>query len=83
MVNEYHIYAMDLATEQELADIAKMAFTVNDVLRNYLKDLNIDLIDFKIEFGRTSDGDVYKRQVHDGGRADDHRRGGGGGRRNR
>ena len=58
MVNEYHIYAMDLATEQELADIAKMAFTVNDVLRNYLKDLNIDLIDFKIEFGRTSDGTV-------------------------
>ena len=58
MVNEYHIYAMDLATEQELADIAKMAFTVNDALRNYLKDLNIDLIDFKIEFGRTSDGTV-------------------------
>lgn len=58
MVNEYHIYAMDLATEQELADIAKMAFTINDVLRNYLKDLNIDLIDFKIEFGRTSDGTV-------------------------
>ena len=58
MVNEYHIYAMELATEQELADIAKMAFTVNDVLRSYLKDLNIDLIDFKIEFGRTSDGAV-------------------------
>jgi phosphoribosylaminoimidazole-succinocarboxamide synthase len=52
MVNEYHIYAMDLATPQEIKTISEMSFKVNDILRAYLKDLKIDLIDFKLEFGR-------------------------------
>ncbi len=52
MVNEYHIFAMDLATPQEIKIISDMSFKVNDILRTYLKDLKIDLIDFKLEFGR-------------------------------
>lgn len=55
-INEYHIYALDLATADELALIAKYAFGVNDILSAYLADLGIELIDFKLEFGRTSDG---------------------------
>lgn len=58
MVNEYHIKALCLATEEELALIAGYSFKINDFLRNYLKDIHIDLIDFKIEFGRTSDGTI-------------------------
>lgn len=52
MVNEHHIYAMELATEEEMSRIVDMSFKVNQILLNYLRDLNIELIDFKLEFGR-------------------------------
>lgn len=52
MINDYHALAMNLATAEELETIKKISFAVNDALRAYLKDINIDLIDFKLEFGR-------------------------------
>ena len=52
MINDYHIKAMDLASEQELKTIAEMSFKINDILTQYLKTMNIELIDFKLEFGR-------------------------------
>ncbi len=52
MINDYHALAMNLATAEELETIKKISFAVNDILRAYLKDINIDLIDFKLEFGR-------------------------------
>jgi len=58
MVNEYHIDAMGWATPNELKLIAQYALKINDYLRTYLKDLNIELIDFKLEFGKTSDGTI-------------------------
>ncbi|HPF88711.1 MAG TPA: phosphoribosylaminoimidazolesuccinocarboxamide synthase [Candidatus Limiplasma sp.] len=58
MVNRYHIDAMGWATEEEMKLISDYALRVNDALREYLKDLNIDLIDFKLEFGRLEDGTI-------------------------
>ena len=58
MVNEYHILAMEYATKEELDLISGYALKVNDVLSTYLKDLNIELIDFKLEFGRLADGTI-------------------------
>ncbi len=58
MVNEYHIDAMGWAAKEEVALIANYALKVNDVLSAYLKDLNIELIDFKLEFGKTTDGQI-------------------------
>lgn len=58
MINQYHIAALGLCSEEELEQIAKMAFHVNDFLTKHLKTVNIELIDFKIEFGRTSTGEV-------------------------
>lgn len=58
MVNQYHIAALGLATEDELKLIADYSFKINDILSDYLRDLKIELIDFKIEFGRTSDGTI-------------------------
>ena len=58
MVNEYHILAMGWATEEEMKQIADYSFKVNEVLSAYLKESNIELIDFKLEFGRTSDGQI-------------------------
>ncbi len=57
MINDYHIAALDLATQEEMEKIAKYSFMVNDIMREYLKDLNITLIDFKLEYGRF-DGDI-------------------------
>ena len=56
LVNEYHIFALGLATEEELKTISDYALTVDRILAEYLKDLNIELIDFKLEFGKTPDG---------------------------
>lgn len=58
MVNEYHILAMEFATKEEIDLIAKYSFKINEVLSNYLKDVNIELIDFKLEFGKTADGQI-------------------------
>ena len=58
MVNEYHIMAMEYCTKEELDLIASYALKVNEVLTAYLKDLNIELIDFKLEFGKTTDGTI-------------------------
>ena len=58
MVNEYHILAMEYCTEEELKRISQYALKVNEVLSAYLKDLGIELIDFKLEFGKTADGTI-------------------------
>ena len=58
MVNDYHILAMGYATEAELDTIKDYALRINDFLSNYLKDLNIELVDFKLEFGKTPDGTI-------------------------
>lgn len=56
MVNEYHIAAMGWVSKPELDKIAAYALKINDLLCKYFKGLNIDLVDFKLEFGVTSDG---------------------------
>lgn len=58
MVNEYHIAALELATKKELETIADYSFRINDFLSSYLLGAGIELVDFKLEFGRTSDGTV-------------------------
>ena len=58
MVNEYHILAMGWATREELDQIAAYSFKINDVLTEYLKEAGIELIDFKLEFGRTKEGQI-------------------------
>ena len=58
MVNDYHILAMGFATEEELKLISDYSLKINKILSDYLKDVNIELIDFKLEFGKTSDGTI-------------------------
>lgn len=58
LINEYHIQALKLATKEEVATIKEMAFKVNEVMKAFFKERNVDLVDFKLEFGKTSDGTI-------------------------
>lgn len=58
LINEYHIQALKLATLEEVDTIKKMAFKVNDVMKAFFAQRNVDLVDFKLEFGKTSDGTI-------------------------
>ncbi len=57
LINEYHIRALKFATDDEMKKISAMAFKINDLLKKFFLQLNIELIDFKIELGR------YKGEV--------------------
>ena len=57
-INDYYALGLGLATKEEIDTIAKYAFMVNDFMVKFFKEKNVDLIDFKIEFGRTSDGTI-------------------------
>ncbi len=58
LINSYHALALGLATEAEIEEIKRLAFKVNDVMKDFFKKVNVDLIDFKLEFGRLSDGTI-------------------------
>lgn len=57
MINEYHIAAIDLATEAQVEAIKKYALKINDILKAFFLERELKLIDFKLEFG------VFKDQV--------------------
>ncbi len=57
-INDYYALALNLATQEEIDVISKYAFVVNEVMGEYFDTLGLTLIDFKIEFGKTSDGTV-------------------------
>ncbi len=57
IVNEYHILAAGLATKEEIDKISEMALKINEVMLDFFRSVNIDLIDFKLEFGRYK-GDI-------------------------
>lgn len=57
ILNEYHILSINLATKEEIDKLAAMALKINEILTEYFKKLGIDLIDFKLEFGRFK-GDI-------------------------
>lgn len=57
LVNDYHIKAMGIATEEQVATMEKYALQINKILSDYLASKKIELIDFKLEFG------VYKGEI--------------------
>jgi len=58
MINDSHIIAMELATAKEIETIRDMTYKINDILKPYFFEKGINLIDFKIEFGKTNDGQI-------------------------
>lgn len=57
MINDYHIFAMELATEDQVEKIKDYALKINEILKKFFLERNIRLIDFKLEFG-LYDGEV-------------------------
>ena len=58
LINQYHAIALKLATKEEIERIKELAFKVNEEMKAFFKGLNVDLVDFKLEFGRLSDGTI-------------------------
>lgn len=58
LLNDFHVRALQLATEDEMQHILATAMRINLILMDYLKARNIKLVDFKLEFGRTADGRI-------------------------
>ena len=58
LMDEYHAIAMKLATKEEIATIKKYAFGVNEQLKAFWAECGVTLVDFKLEFGKLSDGTI-------------------------
>jgi len=58
LINDYHAIAMKLATKEEIETIREMTFKINDILKEFFLEKGINLVDFKIEFGKTADGQI-------------------------
>ena len=58
LLNTSHALALKLATEEELAAIRSMALRINGLLREFWSGCGVTLVDFKLEFGRLSDGTI-------------------------
>lgn len=63
MINEYHIKALDLATDEEIKQISDMAFKVNELLKDYFLKIGIRLVDFKLEFGKCKEGIILADEI--------------------
>ncbi len=63
LINTYHALALDLASEAEIAEIERLAFAVNDALIAYFETIDIELVDFKLEFGRYHDTIVLADEI--------------------
>ena len=51
-INSYYIRALNIATDAEMEQVKNYSFQINDILKSYLDGFGIELIDFKLEFGR-------------------------------
>ena len=58
LINDSHIIALGVATEEELGQIRALAYGVNDALKEFFSGIGVKLIDFKIEAGRLPDGTI-------------------------
>lgn len=58
LLNEYHALALKLATKEEIETIKKYSFAINEELKAFWKECGVTLVDFKLEFGRLSNGTI-------------------------
>lgn len=59
MINEYHIRSFGWASDEDISEMKELSYKVNTILTDLFAAANIILVDFKLEFGRFSDGKMY------------------------
>ncbi len=63
LINEYHIRALNIATDKEMALISSQALQINQQLTKFFLNLKIELIDFKLEFGRVGQDIILADEI--------------------
>ena len=63
MINDYMALAVGISTQEEIDEITRLAFAVNEELKSIFAAVDIELIDFKLEFGRFQDGIVLADEI--------------------
>ncbi|MDR2153011.1 MAG: phosphoribosylaminoimidazolesuccinocarboxamide synthase [Helicobacteraceae bacterium] len=58
IINDEHVVLMKLASEDELKTLKTLARKINDILRPFFRSVNLNLVDFKVEFGRDQNGQI-------------------------
>lgn len=58
LINDYQAIALGITNREEIEEITKIAFKVNESLKKIFMNIGIKLIDFKIELGKTADGEI-------------------------
>ncbi|WKA59520.1 phosphoribosylaminoimidazolesuccinocarboxamide synthase [Planococcus shenhongbingii] len=58
IITEDHIEMLELASTEEIQELREKALKVNEVLIGFFKEVGVDLVDFKIEFGRDNNGRI-------------------------
>lgn len=58
LINDYHAVAIGATTFEELETIYAMTSNINNILKDFFIKQNVKLIDFKLEFGKTKDGEI-------------------------
>ena len=58
LLNTSHALALGAATEEEIETIRRYALKVNEFLKAFWLECGVILVDFKLEFGRTADGEI-------------------------
>ena len=63
MINDYYAIAIGISNREEINRISELAFQVNEILCNYFSSVGIELIDFKLEFGRCKDQIILADEI--------------------
>jgi phosphoribosylaminoimidazole-succinocarboxamide synthase len=58
LINEYHVAILGAASPYELEILASTALRINSILKDYLFERKVKLVDFKLEFGKSADGSI-------------------------
>lgn len=58
LINDCHALALKLATREEIATIKNYALRINEIMKQYFLNIDVRLVDFKLEFGRLANGEI-------------------------
>jgi len=58
LINDQHVFLLTDVSKEELGHIYELTLKINDALKRFFHQIELDLIDFKIEFGRNSAGEI-------------------------